>query len=79
MLMPNGEAPKAGEIMKMPLLAKTFRAVAEGGVEAFYDGPIAEYAGLGCARGVLGAQSFVVVLLLLDLGVLVDLSARLER
>ena len=25
-----------------PLLAKTFRAVAEGGVAAFYDGPIAE-------------------------------------
>lgn len=42
MLMPDGEAPKAGEIMKMPLLAKTFRAVAEGGVDAFYDGPIAE-------------------------------------
>lgn len=42
MLLPNGKAPKAGDIMRLPNLAKTFRTLAEGGKEAFYRGEIAE-------------------------------------
>ena len=38
----NGRAPREGEIMRMPTLAKTLRTVAEGGSEAFYKGPIAQ-------------------------------------
>lgn len=37
-----GRAPRAGEIFCNPGLARTFRAVAEGGREAFYRGPIAD-------------------------------------
>ena len=36
----EGRAPKAGELFKNPDLAKTFRAVAEGGSESFYKGEI---------------------------------------
>jgi gamma-glutamyltranspeptidase/glutathione hydrolase len=35
-------APKPGEIHRQPDLARTFRTVAEGGIEAFYRGPLAE-------------------------------------
>lgn len=41
-LLVNGEAPKIGEVFKNPLLAKTLRQIAEGGRDAFYEGPIAE-------------------------------------
>jgi gamma-glutamyltranspeptidase/glutathione hydrolase len=37
----NGRAPRAGEIFRNPGLARTFRAVAEGGAPAFYAGDIA--------------------------------------
>ena len=38
----NGNAPKKGDRVRFPTLAKTLRAIAEGGCEAFYHGPIAE-------------------------------------
>lgn len=41
-LMIDGRGPKAGEIFKNPGLAKTFRAVAEGGKQAYYQGKIAQ-------------------------------------
>ena len=40
-LLIDSRAPRTGEIMRMPELANTFRAVAEGGAEAFYRGDIA--------------------------------------
>jgi gamma-glutamyltranspeptidase/glutathione hydrolase len=38
----EGRAPKAGEIFSNPGLARTFRSVAQGGKQAFYDGEIAD-------------------------------------
>ncbi len=38
----DGRAPQAGERFRNPGLARTLRAVAEGGPAAFYSGPIAE-------------------------------------
>jgi gamma-glutamyltranspeptidase/glutathione hydrolase len=38
----DGRAPRAGEIFRNPGLARTFRAVAEGGMEAYYTGDIAQ-------------------------------------
>ncbi len=40
--LPGGSAPCIGQDVRLPGLAKTFRAIAEGGPEAFYTGPIAE-------------------------------------
>jgi gamma-glutamyltranspeptidase/glutathione hydrolase len=39
--MPGGAAPGKGEIFNNPSLAETFELIAEGGREAFYNGPIA--------------------------------------
>ena len=41
-MLRNGKAPKAGEIMKMPILAKTFRKIVEQGREGFYRGDVAQ-------------------------------------
>ncbi len=41
-LLIDGRAPHAGEIFRNPTLARTFRLVAEGGADAFYQGEIAE-------------------------------------
>lgn len=38
----DGRAPRAGEQFRNPGLARTFRAIAEGGPDVFYRGPIGE-------------------------------------
>ena len=40
--LPNGATPKAGQVVRLPGLANSLRAIAEGGPDAFYSGPIAE-------------------------------------
>ena len=40
--LPGGITPKAGQIMRLPGLAKTLRGIAEGGPDAFYSGPVAD-------------------------------------
>ncbi len=39
--MPGGRAPVAGDVFRNPRLARTYRAIAEGGRAAFYEGKIA--------------------------------------
>ena len=41
-MLPNGGTPSHGDFVKLPTLAATLRAIAEGGSEAFYKGAIAE-------------------------------------
>jgi gamma-glutamyltranspeptidase/glutathione hydrolase len=38
---PGGEAPRVGEIFRNPDLARTYRMIAQGGRDAYYEGPIA--------------------------------------
>jgi gamma-glutamyltranspeptidase/glutathione hydrolase len=38
---PGGQAPGEGDVFRNPDLARTYRMVAEGGRDAFYNGPIA--------------------------------------
>jgi len=38
----GGRAPKESEVWRNPALARTYRAIAEGGRDAFYKGPVAE-------------------------------------
>jgi gamma-glutamyltranspeptidase / glutathione hydrolase len=40
--LPNGRAPRTGEVFKNPALAATYREIAERGRDAFYKGPIAD-------------------------------------
>ncbi len=40
--LPGGKSPSVGQVVRLPGLARTFRAVAEGGPEAFYTGEIAQ-------------------------------------
>ena len=39
---PNGKAPIEGDMRRNPDLARTYRLIAEGGRDAYYDGPIAK-------------------------------------
>lgn len=39
---PNGKAPGEGDVFRNPDLAGTYRMIAEGGRDAYYDGPIAK-------------------------------------
>jgi gamma-glutamyltranspeptidase/glutathione hydrolase len=39
---PGGQAPSEGDVFRNPDLARTYRIVAAGGRDAFYDGPIAQ-------------------------------------
>ncbi len=41
LLTEDGRGPRAGQVMRLPTLARTLRAVAEGGKAAFYRGQIA--------------------------------------
>ena len=38
----NGQAPAEGDVIKLPALAATLKAIAKNGPRAFYEGPIAE-------------------------------------
>lgn len=40
--LPGGKAPKVGQIVRLPALARTLEQVAEGGPAAFYTGEIAD-------------------------------------
>ena len=40
-LLMDGSPPVAGDIMKIPTLAESLRAIADGGSHAFYNGPLA--------------------------------------
>ena len=40
--LPDGTAPKIGQVVRLPSLADTLQAIAEGGPGAFYTGPIAD-------------------------------------
>jgi gamma-glutamyltranspeptidase/glutathione hydrolase len=40
--LPGGRAPEIGQIVQLPGLARTLRAVAEGGAAAFYTGAVAD-------------------------------------
>ena len=41
-MLRNGQAPKSGEIMKLPKLAKTFREIVDKGRDGFYKGYVAQ-------------------------------------
>lgn len=40
--LPNGDAPKVGSVFKNQALAKTYRMLGRTGMDAFYNGPIAD-------------------------------------
>lgn len=40
--LPGGRAPLVGQVVRLPELARTLQAVAEGGPDAFYTGPVAD-------------------------------------
>jgi gamma-glutamyltranspeptidase/glutathione hydrolase len=40
--LPNGRAPRPGELFQNPLLAKALRLISEKGRDGYYNGPIAE-------------------------------------
>jgi gamma-glutamyltranspeptidase/glutathione hydrolase len=56
----NGRAPDEGDIVKLPALAETLKAIAKDGARAFYDGPIAQdmVTTLSARGSVLTAEDF---------------------
>src|SRR5262249_28594818 len=58
--LPGGRAPAEGDIVKLPALAATLKAVAKSGPRAFYDGPVAEdmVATLSAMGSVLSVEDF---------------------
>ena len=54
----NGGAPAVGQVMRLPALAATLKAIAAGGAKAFYEGPIAAdiAATVQAAGGLLAAE-----------------------
>src|SRR4029079_1554910 len=56
----NGRAPEEGDIVKLPALAATLKAIAKDGPRAFYEGPIAKdmAATLAALGSVLTAEDF---------------------
>jgi gamma-glutamyltranspeptidase/glutathione hydrolase len=40
--LPDGQGARVGQVVRLPGLARTFQAVAEGGADAFYGGDIAD-------------------------------------
>ena len=58
--LPNGHAPKMGEIFQNPRLAKTLELIAQGGRDAFYKGPIARaiIADMRARNGLLDERDF---------------------
>ena len=55
---PAGSTPSAGTIIRQPRLAATYRALAEGGADAFYRGPVGErfVAAIRAAGGLITAE-----------------------
>jgi len=58
--LPSGRAPATGEVVANPHLAATLQTIAEGGREAFYNGPIARaiVADMQARNGLLDARDF---------------------
>ena len=58
--LPNGQAPKAGEMFANPRLANTLEQIAKGGRDAFYKGPIARaiIADMRARNGLLDERDF---------------------
>lgn len=40
--LPGGSSPQVGQVVRLPGLARTFQAIADGGPQAFYTGPVAD-------------------------------------
>jgi gamma-glutamyltranspeptidase/glutathione hydrolase len=40
--LPDGGAPRVGQVVRLPGLARTLQGIAEGGPDAFYTGPVAD-------------------------------------
>ena len=74
--LPGGRAPVAGEVFKNPNLAKTLEAIARGGRDAFYRGPIAQAiaADMKARGGLLTAADLAAQSRRLDRAHLDDLS-----
>jgi gamma-glutamyltranspeptidase/glutathione hydrolase len=58
--LPNARAPEEGDIVKLPALAATLKAIAKDGPRAFYEGPVAEdmASTLNALGSVLTAEDF---------------------